>query len=213
MSRDCTQCPSNQPAGVAEEEAFSWEMRVTKTFLDRKVQLMTQIVFVNIIEICFLMTYVVLTVTCRHEFYDAKSYGLVWLFILIYFLFYVRTGFTFVLEFQQLVQDCEVYLTPTDEKTAQRLLQIPEIMNMKREAMRKLKLQSDSYVIHWMPAIIMLLLAEFVNFSKWKGNCYWYMPLLVLNGVTVCYHTFKLKRYYTQPTSIEVYSIKFGLKS
>ena len=83
---------------------------------------------------------------------------------------------------------------------------------MKREAMRKLKLQSDSYVIHWMPAIIMLLLAEFVNFSKWKGNCYWYMPLLVLNGVTVCYHTFKLKRYYTQPTSIEVYSYENKLK-
>ena len=71
---------------------------------------MTQIVFVNIIEICFLMTYVVLTVTCRHEFNSAKCYGMVWLCILAYFLFYVWTGFIFVLEFQKLVQDCEHYL-------------------------------------------------------------------------------------------------------
>ena len=58
----------------------------------------------------------------------------------------------------------------------------------------------------------MLLMAEFVNFMKWTGNCYWYMPLLVLNGFTVCYHTFKLKRYYTRPTNVQVYSYEQKLK-
>ena len=61
---------------------------------------MTQIVFVNIIEICFLMTYVVLTVTCRHEFESPLCFATVWLLILAYFLFYVHTGYTFVVEFQ-----------------------------------------------------------------------------------------------------------------
>ena len=70
------------------------------------MKLLTQIVFTSIIEICFLMTYVVLTVTCRHEFNSPFSYILVWLCILAYFLFYVRSGYNFVLEFQKLVQDC-----------------------------------------------------------------------------------------------------------
>ena len=76
-----------------------WNHRVTKAFLDRKVSLMTQIVFVNIIEICFLMTYVVLTVTCRHEFESTLCFAAVWLLILTYFLYYVGTGYTFVVEF------------------------------------------------------------------------------------------------------------------
>ena len=77
----------------------SWEHRVTKAFLDRKVQLMSQIVFACLIEICLLFAYVVLTVTVRHEFRDNRCYGAVWMCILAYFLFYVRTGFNFVLEF------------------------------------------------------------------------------------------------------------------
>ena len=84
---------------VQDQNSSEWQHRVTKAFLDRKVQLMTQIVFVNIIEICFLMTYVVLTVTCRNEFDSGYSFGAVWLCILAYFLFYVRSGYTFVGEF------------------------------------------------------------------------------------------------------------------
>ena len=75
---------------------------------------MTQIVFANIIEICFLMTYVVFTMTCRSEFEDTLCFILVWLAILAYFLFYVYRGYNFVVEFQQLVQDCELFLAPLE---------------------------------------------------------------------------------------------------
>ena len=75
---------------------------------------MTQIVFANIIEICFLMTYVVFTMTCRNEFEDTLCFILVWMAILAYFLFYVYRGYNFVVEFQQLVQDCELFLAPLE---------------------------------------------------------------------------------------------------
>ena len=92
---------------------------MTKAFLDRKVDLMTQIVFANIVEICFIMTYVVLTVTCRHEFNDVKCYTAIWFGILSYFLYYVRSGYAFVLEFQQLVHDCEPYLAAESQYSQQ----------------------------------------------------------------------------------------------
>ena len=82
-----------------ESSGASLEHQVTKARLDRKVQLMSQIVFAYLIEICLIFAYVVLTVTVRHEFRDYKCYGAVWMSILAYFLFYVRTGFNFVLEF------------------------------------------------------------------------------------------------------------------
>ena len=76
---------------------------------------MTQIVFVNIIEVCFLMIYVVLTITCRHEFTDVMSFVRAWLLILGYFLVYVNWGNYFVKEFVELVAYCETYLAEDDE--------------------------------------------------------------------------------------------------
>ena len=59
--------------------------------------------------------------------------------------------------------------------------------------------------MHWVPAVAMLVLAEAINYSGWSGKCYWYLHLLLANGVVCWYHTFKLRRYYTRPTRIEVY--------
>ena len=88
---------------------------MTKAFLDCKVELLSQIVFAYILENCLFFSYVVLTVTVRHEFNDIGGYIMVWLLILTYFLFYVRTGYNFVIEFQQLVIDCETYLQEEED--------------------------------------------------------------------------------------------------
>ena len=63
----------------------------------------------------------------------------------------------------------------------------------------------DKYLVTWVPAGCLLFLAEFISWSQWTGNCYWYMPLLIINGLTVCYRTFKLKCFYSEPTEIEVF--------
>ena len=162
--------------------------------------------FACLIEICLLFAYVVLTVTVRHEFRDVRCFGMVWMFILAYFLFYVRTGFTFVLEFQKLVFDCETYLQDRGDKDADKdqdsLEERPNLTN----------LTNEHYAVNWVPAIGMLILAEVLNLAKWGGNCYWYMPLLIFNGLCICYHTFKLKRYYAKPTQVEVYSFEEKLE-
>ena len=94
-----------------------WEHRLTKAFLDKKVKLMSQIVFARIVNICLLFAHVVLTVTVRHEFVNPSVYAFVWLSILLYFLFYVNSGYTFVTEFRQMVFDCEDYLSENSDQT------------------------------------------------------------------------------------------------
>ena len=60
-------------------------------------------------------------------------------------------------------------------------------------------------MVTWVPACCMLSIAELISWSQWSGNCYWYVPLLFMNGLTMCYRTFKLKSFYAEPTKIEVY--------
>ena len=50
----------------------------------------------------------------------------------------------------------------------------------------------------------MLFLAEMVNYYDWEGNSSFYMPLLILNGLTVCFRTLKLKKYYKRPSTFDV---------
>ena len=38
------------------------------------------------------------------------------------------------------------------------------------------------------------------------------MPLLFLNGLTVLYHTYKMKRYYTPPNQVEVFAYEQKLR-
>lgn len=63
-------------------------------------------------------------------------------------------------------------------------------------------------MVTWLPAVCMLSTAELISWSQWSGNCYWYVILLFLNGLTVCYRTFKLKSFYSEPTKIEVYQFE-----
>ncbi len=75
----------------------------------------------------------------------------------------------------------------------------------------KASLVSDTYLFNWIPAVVMLILAEVSN--KWKGNQHFYMPCLLMCGLTICYKTFKMQKYYTEPSKFEVYAYEEYLRT
>ena len=150
---------------------------------------MSQIVFAYILENCLFFSYVVLTVTVRHEFNDVGCYVFVWLLILTYFLVYVRTGYNFVIQFRDLVIVCEEYLKEdrivyTSDKNGTRV----------RYAEKR------SIMLSFVPSVTMFCLAEVVSLAQWTGNCYFYIHLLVINGFIFFYHTLKLSAYHRRPS-------------
>ena len=156
--------------------------------------MMPLIVFVNITEICYIVTFVVLTVTCRDEFQSIPQYLFVWLAILTYFVFYVYMGYKFVIQFKKLILDCERYLKPYNNDLKSGVTHPQTLLTnydtKKLEECFKESLSSEVYLLNWIPAVTMLIMAEIAN--EWKGSRYFYMPCLVVSGLTICYKTFKL---------------------
>ena len=97
------------------------------------------------------------------------------------------------------MQDCQIFLAENEND------QDEDQQCLKKKALADLQLTNPMYVVNWAPAIVMLFLAEMVNYYEWSGSSSFYMPLLIMNGLTVCYRTLKLKGYYRRPSTLDVH--------
>jgi hypothetical protein len=61
-----------------------------------------------VLEMVFMFLYAVLTVYCRHEFSSLQKHVAAWLMLLLYFLFWAKQSYSFLVTFGKIVRDTKI---------------------------------------------------------------------------------------------------------
>lgn len=56
----------------------------------------------------FMFLYAILTVVCRHDFTSHRNHGVAWLLFLLFFLFWAKQSYSFLVTFGRIVRDTKV---------------------------------------------------------------------------------------------------------
>jgi hypothetical protein len=81
---------------------------LTKQFVHKRLRLVPQVTLCIVLEMVYMFFYIVLTVGCRDQFSSPKIHLAAWMAFLVYFMFWGKISYSFMVLFGRIVRDTKV---------------------------------------------------------------------------------------------------------
>ena len=157
-----------------------------KCFMIKKFELIPKIVFPMVIELCFIFIYVIQNIACR-DLVSGQVQFYSWIFLIAYFIYHSKLGFSFLKTFIDLMKDKE---------------EANEVEQSKRQITSK-----DEYMVVYAIGILTMILGVIIGQSFKQNRLYFYSIILYAHSTVLMFHGWNLKDFFMEPDQEEVKQI------